>query len=148
MHRANVIAPARPACARIRALEPPRPRLYGLMMSTADESLATRIRSFLTLGLPLIGSQLAQYLINLTDTLMMGWYGVDDLAAVVLANSIVFVLILVGAGFGWAVMPLVAAAVENGDHVQARRVTRMGLWASMTQTLCLTQPTRRRELGI
>lgn len=94
-------------------------------------TLAAHLRATLTLGLPLIGSQLAQFLIQLTDTVMIGWYGVTELAALVLATSLLTVLIIFGAGFAWAVMPLVAAAAERGDTDQVRRVTRMGLWASL-----------------
>jgi MATE family multidrug resistance protein len=36
-----------------------------------------------------------------------------------------------GAGFAWAVMPMVASARASGQDVQVRRVTRMGAWASM-----------------
>lgn len=97
---------------------------------SAPLSFPGHLRATVVLGLPLIGSQLAQFVIQLTDTVMIGWYGVTELAALVLANSIVFTLIVVGAGFGWAVMPLVAAAEARGDEVQVRRVTRMGLWAS------------------
>lgn len=89
------------------------------------------LRATLTLGLPLIGSQLAQFLIQLTDTVMVGWYGVTELAALVVAVSLISVLIIFGSGFAFAVMPLVAAAAERGDAVEVRRVTRMGLWASM-----------------
>ncbi|WP_224825470.1 MATE family efflux transporter [Cognatishimia sp. MH4019] len=89
------------------------------------------LKSLLVLGLPLIGSHIAQMAITTTDTLMLGWYGVTELAAVTLASSIFFTLFIVGSGFAWAVMPLVAAASEKGDEVQVRRVTRMGLWLSM-----------------
>ena len=33
-------------------------------------------RSVLILGLPLIGGNVAQYAVTLTDTLMLGWYDV------------------------------------------------------------------------
>ncbi|OSP54527.1 MATE family efflux transporter [Pseudoruegeria sp. SK021] len=95
------------------------------------KSLWSHMAAILTLGLPLIGSQLAQFLITLTDTVMIGWYGVPELAALVVATSILFTMILLGSGFAFAVMPLVAAAAAVGDVVQIRRVTRMGLWASM-----------------
>jgi MATE family multidrug resistance protein len=85
----------------------------------------------LTLGLPLVGSQLGQLVIHVTDTLLLGRYGVADLAAQAVASSVLIVLIVFGSGFAFAVMPLVAAAAESGDEVQIRRVTRMGLWASM-----------------
>lgn len=88
-------------------------------------------KAVLVLGIPLIGSHLAQMVIGMTDTVMMGWYGVEDLAAMVLASSMFFLLFIVGAGFSFAVMPMVANAASAGDDVQIRRVTRMGFWASV-----------------
>lgn len=88
-------------------------------------------RALLVLGLPIIGSNLAQIAMHITDTVMLGWYEVAALAAVVLAASFWFVLFLLGAGFAWAVMPMVAAADARGDDREVRRITRMGLWLSV-----------------
>jgi MATE family, multidrug efflux pump len=92
------------------------------------------LKATLALGLPIVGSHLAQILITLTDTVMLGWYGVDELAAVVLASSLFFVLFIVGSGFAFAVMPMVAVAEGQGDRTQVRRVVRMGLWISVIYT--------------
>ena len=54
-----------------------------------------------------------------------------ELAAVVLATSFFFVLFLMGSGFALAVSPMVAAASAQGDIVQARRTTRMGVWLTL-----------------
>ncbi|MFC3615669.1 MATE family efflux transporter [Lutimaribacter marinistellae] len=89
------------------------------------------VRAVTRLGLPLVGGHLAQFAIGLTDTVMLGWYGVEALAAVTLAGSYFFVLFLLGAGFGWAVMPMVAAASAEDDETSVRRATRMGLWLSL-----------------
>ena len=88
------------------------------------------LRAVLGLGLPLVGSHLAQFAINLSDAVMLGWYSVEALAAEVLGGTIFFVLFIMGSGFAWAVMPLVASAAASGEEAQVRRVTRMGLWAS------------------
>ena len=85
----------------------------------------------LALALPLIGGHLAQFAVGMTDTVMIGWYGVAELAALVLANSYHFTIFIMGSGFAWAVMPLVAAAAGTADDRQVRRVTRMGLWISI-----------------
>ena len=69
----------------------------------------------LALGLPLVGSHLAQFAIHMTDTLMLGWHSVEELAAIVLAGSYWFTLFIFGSGFGIAVMPIVASAVSQGD---------------------------------
>ncbi len=89
------------------------------------------IKAISILGFPLIGGHLAQFAIGLTDTIMLGWYGVEALAAVTLAGSFYFVLFLFGAGFGWAVMPMVATAAAEADETSIRRSTRMGLWLSL-----------------
>ncbi|UOA26420.1 MATE family efflux transporter [Pseudosulfitobacter sp. DSM 107133] len=87
-------------------------------------------RTMLTLGLPLIGGHIAQMAIAVTDTVMLGWYGIEALAAVTLASTYFFLLFLMGSGFAWAVMPLVASFDAEGDETSLRRVTRMGLWLS------------------
>lgn len=99
--------------------------------STAPLLAAGHARAILALGLPLIGSHLAQFGLHVTDTVMLGWYGVLPLAAAVLGASSFFVMFILGSGFAKAVMPMVAAAQARGDEVQVRRVTRMGLWLSI-----------------
>ena len=51
---------------------------------TAQMSKTTHARETLALGLPLAGAQLAQMALHVTDVVMVGWYGVVPLAAVVL----------------------------------------------------------------
>jgi len=97
-------------------------------------------RAIWVLGVPLILSNLAQFAITITDTVMLGWYDVTALAAATIAGTLFFVIFIVGAGFALAVTPLVAAAAEEGDDVQARRVTRMGLWLSIFYGLAVTIP--------
>ena len=89
------------------------------------------LASLLSLGLPLVGAALAGFAVHMTDTIMLGWYSVSALAAATLATSYWFVLFIVGAGFGNAVMPMVAAAAAAGDETAARRITRMALWLSL-----------------
>ncbi|SLN15656.1 Multidrug resistance protein MdtK [Roseovarius litorisediminis] len=98
---------------------------------TTGLSYRQHARATLLLGMPLIGSHLAQFAINLSDAVMLGWYSVDALAAEVLGGTLWFVLFIVGSGFAWAVMPMVASAQASGQDTQVRRVTRMGIWASL-----------------
>ncbi|MGB3179734.1 MAG: MATE family efflux transporter [Albidovulum sp.] len=95
------------------------------------------MRALLTLGVPLIGSNLAQMALHVTDTVMIGWYGVVELAAVVLGASTFFILFILGSGFAQAVMPMVASALGRGDEAQVRRDTRMGLWLSALYGLAI-----------
>ncbi|MGB1157424.1 MAG: MATE family efflux transporter [Alphaproteobacteria bacterium] len=106
-------------------------------MTAAPIPFSQHARALLTLGLPLIGTHLATAAVGLTDTIMLGWYDVQVLAGGVLGASFFFTLFVVGSGFSYAVLPLVASAVSAGDPTQIRRVTRMGLWLSALAALTL-----------
>jgi MATE family multidrug resistance protein len=95
------------------------------------ETYRAHLRALLVLSLPLVGSNLAQMALHVTDTVMLGWYGVAELAAVVIGAATFFILFILGSGFAQAVMPLVASALGQGDETQVRRDTRMGLWLSI-----------------
>lgn len=104
----------------------------GAAMQNTTWHMAQRL---MRLSLPLIGAHLAQMGIQLVDTLMLGRYSAEALAAAVLATSLFFVLFIVGSGFALAVMPLVAAAEARGDSRVARRLMRMGLVLSLLYSL-------------
>ncbi|WBU62901.1 MATE family efflux transporter [Paracoccus aerodenitrificans] len=84
----------------------------------------------LSLGLPLVGGHLARMGINITDTVMMGQYGVEELAALVIATSVMFIFIMLGSGYGIGVLGLLATANARDDSTEVRRATRMALWLS------------------
>jgi MATE family multidrug resistance protein len=88
--------------------------------SSRDMGYLTHTRAVLVLGLPLVGSNLAQFAVGLTDTIMLGWYDVAALASVVLGSSAFFFFLIFGSGFAWAVMPMVASFAARGDMVQVR----------------------------
>jgi len=69
--------------------------------------------------------------LHVTDTVIIGWYGAAELAAVGLGASTFFILFILGSGFGHAVTPLAASALGREDETQARRATRMGMWLSI-----------------
>lgn len=94
-------------------------------------SVGGQARGLLALGLPLVGSHVAQMLIGVTDTVMMGWYDVTGLAALSISAPLFYIVFIFGSGFAFAVAPMVAASIAGGDEKQTRRVTRMGLWLSI-----------------
>jgi len=96
-----------------------------------DQTVRTRRKNLVKLAIPLIGTHLANVALGITDTIMMGWYSVPALAALVLGNAYFFVFFLFGAGFSFAVQPLVASSSSAGEFILARRYMRMGLWLSL-----------------
>ena len=101
------------------------------MTAAPIQTYGAHARATLTLGLPLIGSHLAQMSLHVVDTIMLGWYSVEALAAGVLGASSFFVIFILGSGFAQAVMPMVASALARRDEAQVRRDTRMGMWLSI-----------------
>ena len=104
------------------------------------------LRATVALSLPLIGIHIAQMLTHTTDVVMLGWYGVDELAATVLASELYFVVYLVGIGTAQAVMPMIANAQGADDSDRIRQVFRMGTWitvsyaAAVLPVLLLAEP--------
>ena len=90
--------------------------------------------SLLLLGLPLIGSSVAQFSLTIIDTAMLGHYNPISLAAVVIGGSFFFSFFIVGSGFAFAIVPLVAAYEAQSEPRKIRRITRMGLWMSVLYT--------------
>ncbi|THV24779.1 MATE family efflux transporter [Peteryoungia ipomoeae] len=93
------------------------------------------IRATLSLGIPLIGAQLAQLGIHTTDVLIVGQLGAVSLAAMVLAGQFFFTIFVFGSGFSIAVMPMVAQAYGRGEVVSVRRSIRMGMWVAILYVL-------------
>ncbi|MEO8531992.1 MAG: MATE family efflux transporter, partial [Deltaproteobacteria bacterium] len=52
--------------------------------------------ALLALGLPIVGSHLAGLFLHMSDTVMLGWYGVDELASVVIGGTVWFILFITG----------------------------------------------------
>ena len=94
------------------------------------QTYAGHASALLALGLPLVGSHLAQIAVGVTDNIMLGRYSVEALAAGTLGWSFAFVLFIMGSGFAFAVLPMVASAAAEGNSTQVRRATRMGMWIS------------------
>lgn len=110
-------------------------------------------RELLRLAVPLAATQLAQMAILATDTIMLGHYSKEALAAGALGNTVYFLLWLVGCGVPMAVAPVIAHiqgqhnnSREGRDRHQVRIAVRMGLWSVALVSLpligmmFLTQP--------
>ncbi|WP_319531050.1 MATE family efflux transporter [uncultured Cohaesibacter sp.] len=88
------------------------------------------MRATLSLAWPLVFTQLAQFSLNITDVIMMGWLGRDFLAAGSLASALLHPLLLFGIGSLSAVAPMVAHAIGSGEPTSVRRTARQGIWVA------------------
>ncbi len=93
-------------------------------------------RELLRLAVPMAATQLAQMTILATDTVMLGHYSKEALAAGALGNTVYFLVWLLGSGMPMAVSPVIAhvqgkhsASLKRRDQREVRIVVRMGLWS-------------------
>jgi len=109
---------------------------HNMAPETALHSWRRHMRTTLVVGVPLVGSSIGGMLMNVTDTVMLGRYGIAELAAGSIATQFWFTVMMFGAGFAYAVVPMASQAEGRGDVVQVRRSVRMGLWVCWA--FCLT----------
>ncbi|MDR3440384.1 MATE family efflux transporter [Telmatospirillum sp.] len=97
----------------------------------------------LSLASPLAAAQIAQMLMNLTDSVVMGRIDVNSLAAGSLGGNVAFMMIVMAQGLVMSIQPLIAQARGAGDGAVAGRTlaasTLIALVASVPMVLTLTQ---------
>ncbi len=82
----------------------------------------------LNLAYPVMIGQLGNVIVNLADNIMVGELGAAPLAAVSLANSVVFVAMSLGIGFSLGITPLVAESDGAGDVAQGKSYLQNGIY--------------------
>lgn len=118
-------------------LAPAGASMYKPPMSEQTFPWRTEARATLSLGWPIILTNLAQIAIGTTDTLMMGWLGPNELAAGALGANLFFAVLILGMGLAMAVSPLLAHTLGRVRHSvrECRRLTRQGLWLALAFAL-------------
>lgn len=98
-------------------------------------------KKILNLSYPIIIGQIGIVLMGVADTVMIGKLDATNLAAAGLANSVYFLITILGIGTLTAVSPLVAKAKGAGHVNETALLFRQGLWASLALSafigLCL-----------
>jgi multidrug resistance protein, MATE family len=110
----------------------PGPRVTGHSLA----AWTAEARELLRLAVPMAATQLAQMIILATDTVMLGHFSKEALAAGAIGNTVFFFIWLMGTGPVSAVSPMIAhvvgkhsASAKPRERREVRAVTRMGLWS-------------------
>src|SRR5688572_15197093 len=102
---------------------------------TFDKSAwVAELRATLSLGWPLVLTNVAQNALMTTDVILMGWLGSDALAAGALGTNLYFAFLIFGIGLMSATSPLIAEELGRKRHSvrEVRRTVRQGFWAAIT----------------
>ena len=90
------------------------------------------------LGLPVMVTQVGVILVNFADTMMIGAYGVDELAAAAFVNSLFVVVGVMLMGFAGGVTPIIGALYGRGEHEEGGVMLRASLQVNMIMSLAFT----------
>ncbi|MEA3404534.1 MAG: MATE family efflux transporter [Pseudomonadota bacterium] len=85
----------------------------------------------LKLALPILLAQLALTALGVVDTIMSGWVGTNDLAAIGLGTSIMLPIFMFSTGVLLALTPLVAKKQGEQQSESITRYLHQGLWLSL-----------------
>lgn len=88
-------------------------------------------KAVLLLGIPLIVGELGSIVQQYADTIMVGHYGTDHLAAAGFVNTVFYFVIFLTLGMSYAVTPLVGNAFGRKDYRDVCRVLREGVRTSL-----------------
>lgn len=103
-----------------RTLPPTRPE-------TVHPPWKIELRALLKLALPVITIQVGMMLMGFVDTMMVGRYAEEHLAAAALGNFYGFIAIMFGIGLLHSLDPLLSQAVGAGDHDSITRNLQRGI---------------------
>ncbi len=107
-------------------------------MSKIWKAYKEEYRSLFQLGLPVLVTQLGIIVVGFADTMMVGAYGVDELAAAAFVNSLFVIPIVMQIGFASGLTPLVGALFGQGNSRDAGRTLRAGVQINLAVSLAMT----------
>ena len=102
------------------SLNPPSPKGY----------LQT-YKSLLKIGFPVLVTQVGIIIVSFADTMMVGAYGLNELAASAFVNSLFLVSMVMLMGFAGGVTPIIGALYGQGDHEEGGRMLRASLLVNL-----------------
>ena len=74
-------------------------------------------------GIPIMVGQLGTIVMGFADTIMVGWYGTEELAAAGFVNNILALAFIAAMGFSYGLTPIVSSLHGEGkNHLIAQKL--------------------------
>lgn len=90
------------------------------------------------LGVPVLITQLGVIIVSFADTMMVGAYGLNELAASAFVNSLFLVTMVMLMGFAGGVTPLIGALYGRGENEEGGLMLRASLVVNLAMSLIFT----------
>lgn len=94
--------------------------------SLSERYLST-YKSLLKIGFPVLITQLGVIIVSFADTMMVGAYGLNELAASAFVNSLFLIAVVMLLGLAGGVTPIIGALYGKGKHEEGGRMLRASL---------------------
>ncbi len=75
-----------------------------------------KVREILKIGVPIMLGQACTVILSFADNIMIGWYGVNDLAAASFVNGLINLFIITEMGFSNGMTPVIGSQFGVGDR--------------------------------
>ena len=95
-------------------------------------------KSLLKIGFPVLVTQLGVIIVSFADTMMVGAYGLNELAAAAFVNSLFLIAGVMLMGFSGGVTPLIGALYGRGEHEEGGRTLRAALQVNLGMAMIFT----------
>lgn len=93
------------------------------------------VRSLLKLGLPVLVTQIGIIVVSFADTMMVGAYGLNELAASAFVNSLFLIPIVMLLGFSGGVIPLIGALYGRKEYNEVGLMLRGALIVNVAMAI-------------
>lgn len=108
--------------------------IYSLFNLTAMKEYSTLLK----LGGPVLVTQLGVIFVSFADTMMIGAYGTDELAASAFVNSLFVVVAVMLMAFAGGITPLIGSLYTQKKHFEAGRTLRASLQINIALAAAMT----------
>lgn len=109
--------------------------MKGIIRKLTPETYLQSYASLLKIGFPVLITQLGIIIVNFADTMMVGAYGLNELAASAFVNSLFLIVMVMLMGFAGGVTPLIGALYGKGDHKEGGLMLRASLQVNLIMSL-------------
>ena len=109
-----------------------------LKETAINENGLSLYRGLIRLGIPVLITQLGVIVVSFADTMMVGAYGLNELAASAFVNSLFLVAIVMLLGFSGGVTPLIGALYGRGEHEEGGKTLRAAVIVNTLMAVMFT----------
>lgn len=112
--------------------------MKGILRKLTPETYLQSYASLLKIGSPVLVTQLGVIAVSFADTMMVGAYGLDELAAAAFVNSLFLIAIVMQMGFAGGVTPLIGALHGKNDLHEGGLMLRASLQVNVIMAAAFT----------